>query len=513
MSRIDNSFKSVTVGAFGLILGYLINFITRRIFVHYLSIEYLGLNGLFFNIFSLLSFAELGIGTAVTYSLYRPLAFGETEKVKALVRFFKKTNYLVGTFFLLAGLALTPFLLLILKDAPDIPHLKIYYMLYIIDMGIGYFLSYKRIILHADQKRYIDNAYRYGFDIGRHILQIIVLIATRQYFLYLFVVLVLNVIENIFARNRINRLYPYLKDPVVNTLDKSDITQIKKNVFALISSKIGTIVVNGTDNLLIVRFVSLASAGIYGGYYMVIIAITNVIRMFRASVLASIGNLVVEEEMGDHYQTFKNLDFFMAWLVGFCSIALFTLLNPFIRLWLGEGYIFSHNIVFALVLNFYMSGVLGSVRTFSESMGLFWFNRYKPLFEAIINLVVSIWLALKLGIIGIFIGTSLSMLLTSTWFEPYVLYRYGLKKSVLSYYLTLIGNTLVALGIGWVTLKVIGLISISNNLINFIVRVGVVALIPNGMYFVLLFRRKEFSYIAQIVSTALSQRKGSFKNN
>jgi len=376
-------------------------------------------------------------------------------------------------------------------------------MLYIIDIGIGYFISYKRLLLYADQKKYIDNAYRYGFDIIRYVSQIIVLITTRQYFLYLFVVLVLNVVENLLLQKRIDTLYPYLKEPVEGRLEESDIKQIKKNVLGLISSRTGYILVSGTDNLLIVRLVSLASAGIYGGYHMLISAVTNVIGMFRFSILASIGNLVVEEEAEDHHQAFKNLDFFIAWLVGFCSIALYVLMNPFIVLWLGSEYVFSNNIVFFLVLNFYLGGVLGSVRTFNESMGLFWFNRYKPLIEAAINLIASIWLAMKLGIIGIFIGTTLSMVLTSTWFEPYVLHRYGLKKSVLPYYLTLIGNTLITFGIGWVTLKVIGLVTISNNLINFIILVGVVALIPNGIYFILLFKRKEFAYIAQIAQAIM----------
>ena len=133
MSRIDNSKKSVAVGAAGLLLGYLLNFVARRVFVLFLSIEYLGLNGLFFNIFSLLTFAELGIGTAITYSLYRPLATGDTEMVKSLMDVVKKTNYIVGSFVLVAGLLLTPFLFIILKEAPDIPYLQVYYALYIID--------------------------------------------------------------------------------------------------------------------------------------------------------------------------------------------------------------------------------------------------------------------------------------------------------------------------------------------------------------------------------------------
>lgn len=507
MSRVNNSFKSITVGALGLFLGYLLNFLTRRIFVQYLSIEYLGLNGLFFNIFSLLTFAELGIGTAITYSLYRPLAFGETETVKILINIFKKTYYTVGTFVLLAGWALTPFLMFLLDSTPDIPHIKVYYMLYILDVGIGYFTSYKRLLLYADQKKYIDSAYRYSFDLIRYTLQIIVLIATHQYFLYLMVVLVLNIVENLIIQRRINRIYPYLKEPVVGKLQKSDARQIKKNVIALMSNKIGFIVVNGTDNLLIVRLIDLASAGIYGGYYMLIMAITKVVGMFQTSILASIGNLVAEKYDEDHHQSFKNLDFFIGWLVGFCSISLFVLMNPFIKLWLGTEYTFSLGVVFVIVLNFYLANMLESVRTFSESMGLFWQNRYKPLFEAAINLIASIWLASQYGILGIFLGTSLSMLLTSSWFEPYVLFQHGLNRSALSYYARFCVNTCITLFIGWVTWKVLELITIGNVFLHFIVAVGVTATLPNAIYVAFFFKRKEFKEVSKLVQTAIRREK------
>ena len=503
MSRIDNSFKSVTVGAFGLLLGYLLNFITRRIFVQYLSIEYLGLNGLFFNIFSLLSFAELGIGTAITYSMYRPLAFGETNKINLLVAFHRKVSYIVGIFFLITGLSITPFLQVLLKEAPDIQYLKLYYIVYIIDIGIGFFISYKRLLLYADQKRYIDNAYRYGFDLGRHTLQIIVLVMAHSYLLYLLVVLVLNIIENVLIHKKIDRIYPYLKKPAEGKLDKSDFTEIKKNVFGLMTNKLGNIVVNGTDNLLIVKFVDLASAGIYGGYYMLVVAITNVIYMFHTSILASIGNLVATESNEDHYADFKTLDFVIAWLVGFCAIALFTLINPFIQLWLGSEYTFPPMVVFFIILNFYLSGMLMSVKTFSQSMGLFWHNRYKPLFEASFNLIFSIGLAIKFGILGIFIGTTVSMILTSVWFEPFVLYRHGLQKSVISYYFMLIFNTAITVVFGWITWKVVGLITITHELLHFIVRVGVTAFLPNAMYLIIAFRRTEYKHVVRILSMAL----------
>ncbi|NLZ76572.1 MAG: hypothetical protein GX911_01195 [Spirochaetales bacterium] len=507
MSRIDNSRKSVTVGAVGLLVGYLLNFIARRVFVHYLSIEYLGLNGLFFNIFSLLTFAELGIGTAITYSLYRPLATGDTELVKSLMGVVRKTNYVVGSFVLVVGLSMTPFLFVILKEAPDIPRLKVYYALYIIDAGVGYFLGHKRLILYADQKKYVDSAYRYGFEVGKYALQIALIVLTRSYLLYLLVVLFKTIIENLLITRRINRIYPCLTEPVRMKLPKVEVQRIRKNVVALASQKAGTIVVSGTDNILIVRFVDLASAGIYGGYYMLVIAISNVIGMFNTSILASIGNLVVEENEETYVRTFVTLDFFIGWLVGFCSISLFILLNPFIDLWLGPGYTFPMSTVFVIVLNFYLTGVLSSVRTFTSSMGLFWQNRYKPIFEALINLFASIWLAGRYGVIGVFIGTSLSSLLTSSWFEPYILFRHGLKKPVRHYFMRFIIYAASTLLIGWATWKVGGYIRFSSNLATLVALFGVCAILPNLLYLGVSFRRPEFSEIVSVARKIIGKKK------
>ena len=495
MSRIENSLRNIMVGGIGLFAGYLLNFIARRIFVHYLSIEYLGLNGLFYNIFYLLSFAELGIGTALTYSLYKPLAKNDSERVHIIVSYFRKTNFAVGAFIIFVGVGLTPFLGAILKEAPDIPNLNLFYLLYIADVGLGYFLSYKRILLLADQRKYIDTMYTSGFEIIKYSLQIIILIITKSYIFYLGVAISVNVAENLSVTAKINSLYPYLKKPTSKKLPKDEIKTVLKNVVALISQKVGEIIVNGTDNILIVRFVDLASAGIYGGYYMVVIAISNVIGMFNRSILASIGNLVVEENEDTHFATFLALDFILAWIVGFCAISLFVLLNLFISLWLGEEYVFSIGIVFIIVLNFYVRRMLGSMRTFYSSMGLFWHDRYKALFEAGINLFVSIILAKQYGIIGIFIGTVLSTLLTCSWYEPYILFKHGLKKPVRIYFQNFLLNiTTVGLA-GWITQYFVNLITVSSLLLRFVISVVICATIPNFLFLVLMGWRKDFGII------------------
>ena len=239
MSRTSNSVRNFLFGTVGHFLGYLFNFITRKIFVLYLSVEYLGLNGLFSNILSMLSLMELGIGTAICYSLYRPLAFGEQQKIVALMQFYRKAYTLIGSLVIVIGLSLTPLLPSLLGEIPDIQYISLIYALFVINSGCTYFLSYKRTILVADQKKYIDTNYQYGFQVLRSLMQIGVLVITKNYILFLCVMLAVTLVENYSITLKINRLYPYLVKPGNVALESSERTQIKKNVFALTFHKMG----------------------------------------------------------------------------------------------------------------------------------------------------------------------------------------------------------------------------------------------------------------------------------
>lgn len=492
MSRIENSLKNMKFGTIGFLFSYVFTFVTRKIFVVFLSIEYLGLNGLFSSILSMLSLAELGIGTAICFSLYKPLAFGETEKIQALMQFFKKAYTIIGLLVLGIGLSLIPILPLILGEVPDIPHINIIYSLFIIDSGMSYFLSYKRTILVADQKKYIDTTYYYGFQILKSLIQILVLVFTGNFILFLLVMVGSTILENIVIRHKINQLYPYLKKMEKKVLSQEDKTQIRKNVYALTFHKIGGVIVNGTDNILMVKFVNLVSAGINANYTMITSALGKVMRILFNSLTASIGNLTVEKQGGGSKSFFDQLNFISAWIYGFSAISLLSLFNPFISLWLGSEYLFGQEIVFVIVLNFYLTGMLMPIRTFNSSMGLFWYDRYKPIFESLINLGFSIYLVIRIGLVGVLIGTTISTVATCFWFEPYVLYKYGFDKPVFPYFWNYARYTVTTIAIGFVTFWVVAAIRLDNPIKDFLGSMFFCACIPNLLYLLVYFRNVEF---------------------
>ena len=492
MSRLANSVRNIKVGTIGLLVSYLCSFISRKVFVVYLSAEYLGLNGLFSNILSLLSLAELGVGSAICFSLYKPLAFKETYKIQALMQLYRKAYTIIGLAVLVVGLSFTPLLPYLLKDIPDISNLGLLYSLYVVNSACTYFLSYKRTILIADQKRYIDSLYYYSFQIIKNLLQIVVLIATRNYILFLAVMLVMTIIENLVISNKVNSIYPFLKDKGKKELSRDEKFQIKRNVFALTFHKIGSVLVNGTDNILLVKFVSLVSAGLYANYIMIQSAITGIISIIFSSITASVGNLSVEKESEGSKPVFDQLFFISSWIFGFSALCLLFLFNPFISLWLGSEYLFSPGVVFVIVLNFYLSNMLRPVRTFKDSLGLFWADRYKSLFESLINLVVSIFLAMHFGLIGVFIGTTVSNLATCFWIEPYVLYKQGFNKPLGSYYVTYFVYSLVFVVAGFITFGLLSLVELDNHLLDFLASMCICAIVPNLVFLIAFYRTSEF---------------------
>ena len=203
MSRINYSIKNIKYAVFGQVFALIISFFSRMVFVNTLGSEYLGLNGLFTNILSMLSLAELGVGSAMVYSMYKPLAENDYKKLNSLMSLYRKAYILIGTIIAIMGLSITPFLNYLIKDMPDINEINLIYVLYIINTSISYFYSYKRSLVIADQKRFVATFYRYFFYFIVNLLQIFILITTRNYILFVVIQLIGTLIENILVSKKV----------------------------------------------------------------------------------------------------------------------------------------------------------------------------------------------------------------------------------------------------------------------------------------------------------------------
>ena len=498
MSRTYNSLRNTKYALIGQILGLLVSFFARIIFIRILGKEYLGINGLFTNILTMLSLVELGIGPAIVFSLYKPLAENDTKKIKALMQLYKKSYIIIGIIIAILGILITPFLDYLIKDKPDVSNLNLIFLMFVANTSISYFFAYKRNLIIADQHRYIATIYRYGFFVVLNVFQIIFLYLTKNYFVFLFIQIANTFLENVAVSKHADKMYPYLKEKSQEKLDSETVDQIKKNTAAMVLHKIGTIVVSSTDNIIISAKVGITWVGLYSNYYLIINALNTIITQFFTAITASIGNLGVTESKEKSEYIFECINFIGFWIYGFCTIALYQLFNPFIEIWLGKDLLMSMDVIAILAFNFFITGMRKSVLTFRDAFGLFWYDRYKPIFESVINLVVSLILAKPLGITGVFIGTAVSTLTTCLWVEPYVLYKYGFDTCSISYFLRYIYYTFIMIIAAIPTNLLCNLLP-GSGLTAFILKLFICLIIPNIIFLLVFYKTKEYKYLFSMV--------------
>lgn len=495
--RSKKSALNMFVSLVTQIILLVIKFASRIFFVRLLGQEYYGLSGLFTNILSMLSLAELGIGSAITFSLYNPLSNDDNKKISAIVNFYKKTYNIIGIVILILGTCLTPFLSIFIKEMPSIENIPLIFELFVINSAISYFFSYNTSLLIADQKQYVYSINRTIFNICLCIVQVVSLYSYGNYILYLIIQILFTFLENVCIYIITKRNYPFLKEYRNEKIDKADLSHIIKNTSSLILQKISGIIVSSTDNILISKFIGVATVGIYSNYSLIISSLDSLLFQVIKAATASIGNLGVENDKEKLEFIHGVIMFLFFWIFCFVFIELMININLVIKILFGKEYVYSNAIVFILCFKFYLEGMRRPNGVYLEALGLFWNQRYKAIFEMIFNLVFSIFLISKYGIVGIFLGTILSGVFTNYWIEPYLLYRDGfsmpIKKYIQNYFKYLI-TTFSLLIISYVCCS---MITFGNLFVTVIVNILIVFFVVNLSLFVIFRKNIYLKYIIQ----------------
>ena len=493
-SRTENSIINSAMSIVTQVLTVVLNFAVKTVFIKMLNDEYLGVNGLFTNIITMLSLADLGIGIAIPYSLYKPLAKKDEHKINVLMNFYKKVYTIIGIAVLLIGLSLTPFLGLIIKDIPkNVPHLSLIYILFVIHSASSYFFVYKKFLIDSDQKGYITSRIIFTFSTLLSIIQIILLVTTKNYILFLLSSIILVIIQNIYISSKANKLYPFIKNKTDEKLEKEDMEGIKKNVSSLFIYKVGTVIMNGTDNIIISKFIGLIIVGFYSNYVLIINSITTVLNQIFNAITSSIGNLVVTTNKKRSKEVYDNLNFANFWLYALFGVCIIVLINPFINIWIGKKYVMGFSIVFLLVLNFYVLGMQSVTNSFRNAYGLFWIAKYRPIIMVIINIVISVVLVQFIGIEGVLIGTLISRLVTTAWLDPYIVHKYGFEISPKSYYIDYLKYLVIFIAISIILNYFVSMVAI-NNIFMLILIAILVVISVNVILVLLFFKTSEFNY-------------------
>lgn len=496
--RIENSLRNVFFGISGQIISTLTAFLVRTVFIHTLGIEYLGVNGLFTSILTMLSLANLGFDSAMIYSLYKPLADNNRYQIQALMNLYKKAYRIIGIVVLLIGLSLYPFLPFLMNGTTTVHPIKLIYLLFLLNSVFSYYFIYKQSIIIADQKNHIISKIHSVFILLSNSAQSLLLITLGNYIVVLSTQLAFRVLENIFIAKKANKLYPMIKERNHATLSKKNKKLFFISLYSLFLYKISGIVINGTDNIVISIFIGVASVGVYSNYLLIISTLSTFLSYFFYSVTASVGNLNTKESLEKKYFIFRVMRFMNFWIYGFCSVCLWSLLDPFITLWIGEQYVFGKFILFSIILNFYTTGMQDASTTFRNTTGVFMVGKYRPIIAAGINIFVSIILVKEIGIAGIILGTVVSRLCTYFWYDPYILYKLVFKKPVKSHFFIYLWFTLLVFGCGSIT-NLLANIFISPNLVmNLAIRGLLCLVIPNVVFSIIFRKTSEFIYVWDI---------------
>lgn len=505
-SRTKNMILNIATGTAGEIIQLLLQFICRTIFIYTLSAEYLGINGLFENILKLLSLTELGFGSALIYSMYKPIAEGDQKQICALMNLYRKIYSIIGCIILGLGLLLVPFLPYLIKGGTSIPNLSLIYILVLLNSVSTYFLGYRSSIINASQKKYITISIQKIFAVAEVLLKTFILLYFKAYIIYLCIGIICNVCSNITQYIVANKMYPYLKEDKKALPNATERKEIFKNTKAMAMHKIGSVIVTGTDNLLISAFVNIASVGIYSNYTLILNSVSRFTDLIGSTMTASVGNLVATCDMKRVYKTYCKITFMNIWIHGFCACCFMTLFNAFITVWIGNQFTFPEYVVALIVINRFLTGFRDSTLIFRDAMGLFWYDRYKPILEIIVNLVVSIILVQFIGISGVFLGTIVSSIGVCCWIEPYVLFKYGFKMKVSYYYLKVI-PFVIPFFISTILLYVIE-IRVPLTVVGLIIRGGISVIGYNLIMLMFFHRMEEFK---ELKETTIAYLKKIFK--
>lgn len=506
-SRTKNSLFNIVAAFCAQFLSQISNFIVRTIFIHVLATEYLGINGLFTNILQVLSLAELGVSGALIYSMYKPMAKKDVDSVRVYMSLYRKIYRVIGCVVLFGGILLTPFLDFFINARPNVPEsLELIYILYVIRSASTYFFAYKQSIFQADQKAYVISRNMLIFTLFRSLAEIIVLISFRQFIVYLIVAVIFNYLQNIWIAHLANKNYPYIKEKYKEKADKEVVKELTKNIKAMFMHKVSAVILNSSDNIILSKFVGLVTVGLYSNYSMIIVLVRNCLYMIFDGIVPSVGNLCAVTDDDTRFKVYRIIAYGNMWLSGFCSICMLFILNPFIGVWAGENYLLEKKVVLAIVVSFYIQTNMRAIDMFRSATGLFYNDRYVPIAQCLINIVVSIIFVKIIGVAGIFVGTSVAMLSTVFWVQPCLVYLKIFHKSVIQYFVQYFKYTVIWIIAGIVTYLTLSLVNI-NGVIGLIYTILCCTIIPNLIFVLFTFRSPEFKSVLYRVRAFSLRRK------
>lgn len=506
-TRTKNTIRNILFGVLNKIVTLIFPFIIRTILIKKLGAEYLGLGSLFTSILQVLNLTELGFSSAIVFSMYKPIAEKDTDTICALMNLYKKIYRIIGCIILTFGLAITPFIHNLIKGSyPDNINIYILFIIYLINTVITYILfAYKGALLQAHQRRDIFDKIHTVLDIIQYTLQIIVLCVFKNYYAYIIITTIINIIKNLSIAYITNKKYPeYICKGKVPAEQRKN---INKRVYGLMIQKICSSTRNSLDSIFLSAFIGLSTVAIYSNYYTIMSSITAILAIMTVSMTASIGNSIATESVKKNYRDMIKFDFMYMWISGWCSVCLICLYQPFMRLWMGDSMLFPFPTVICLVVYFYALKMGDIKSAYYGATGLWYEGRFRALAETILNIILNYFLGKYFGVNGIILATLISLLLINFGYGSTIIFNNYFKGiSIKSYYLRHLLYIFITVLASGITYGICSLISLSN-IFELVIKGIICIIIPNMVYLLCYFKYDVFTDAIKLIKNILSRRK------
>lgn len=438
INKTQNAARNMVFGTIQKIVNIVMPFITRTAMIYTLGANYLGLNSLFTSILQVLNLAELGVGSAMIFSMYKPIAEDDGDTICALMKLYKIYYRVIGLVILVAGLIITPFIPILIKK--DIPSDVNIYILYLMNLGstvLSYWLfAYKNCLLYAHQRNDVIDRTSTIVICIQQILQLFVLYAFKNYYFYLIIVLSAQVAKNLINAFTVSKMYPQYTPR--GTLEKEKVRKINQRVKDLFTSKIGNVVISSADSIVISAFMGLTALAMYQNYYYIMSSVSTFVFVIFSACTAGIGNSLITNSIQKNYRDFKDLTFIIAWISGFCVCCFYSLYQPFMKIWVGEDMMYGMDVVVLFCIYFYLYVLCGVFSTYKDAAGIWHEDRFRAIIGAAINLVINIAFVRKYGIYAILLSTIISYIVVNIPWLIYNLFHVLFKKSPKKYVLKML---------------------------------------------------------------------------
>lgn len=447
VNRTKRSIANIGFSIVNRIVAMLLPFAVRTVIIYTIGIVYLGLDSLFTSVLSVLSLSELGFSSAVIFSMYRPIAEGNDEKVKALLCFYKKIYRIVGSVILVAGIAILPLLHYFIADGTDIPsniNIYIVYIVFLVNTSISYFLfAYKSSILVASMRNDIDSLFDTVRSIVSHCLQIVILFLFKQYYLYILILPIITILNDVIRNIYINKKYPQYRGK--SNLEKSEKKDIMTKVGALIGNKIGGVVFTSADSIVISSFLGLITLAQFTNYFTIYTAVFGLISTIYNSIQSVVGNSLVVNSKERNLKIFRVFFLINAVITMLCTCLFITLYQPFIERWVGATNVLPLEIPFLLAIYFFVRNSRRILVLFKEAAGMWKEDFLKPYISVVLNIGLNIFLVKTIGLPGVVISSIAAIAIVEIPWETHVFFKkyFGFKPT--RYYLFLLLTSAVTI--------------------------------------------------------------------